>query len=166
MRPIRFVAATLAIATATVWVSAAGQQGQSATPGYLLPPKAIVDILDAAPPPTTDLSPTRDTLALIERASMPSLSELAQPVHATGRPAHQPAHQRSASRAAVALDHAEVDRRRQRTKVTVPPNPALTWLGFSPDGKRFAFTQQRDNGIEFWVGDSATGQAKSVTRRN
>ena len=45
----------------------------------------------------------------------------------------------------------------------MPPNPALTWIGFSPDGKRFAFTQQRDNGIELWVGDTATGQAKAVT---
>ena len=48
-------------------------------------------------------------------------------------------------------------------KVTLPPNPMLSWIGFSPDGKRFAFTQQRDNGIELWIGDSATGQAKSVT---
>ena len=39
----------------------------------------------------------------------------------------------------------------------------LSWIGFSPDGKRFAFTQQRDNGIELWIGDSATGQAKSIT---
>ena len=48
-------------------------------------------------------------------------------------------------------------------KVTLPPNPMLSWIGFSPDGKRFAFTQQRDNGIELWIGDTATGQAKSVT---
>ena len=25
-------------------------------------------------------------------------------------------------------------------KVTLPPNPMLSWIGFSPDGKRFAFT--------------------------
>ncbi len=48
-------------------------------------------------------------------------------------------------------------------KVTLPPNPALTWVGFSPDGKRFAFTQTRDNGIELWLGDTATGSAKAVT---
>ena len=114
MRPIRLVAVTLAIATATAWVSAQGNRAQSATPGYLLPPKAIVDILDAAPPPTTDLSPTRDTLALIERASMPSLARVGAASASAGRPAHQPAHQRSAPRAAVARDHAEVDRRWQR----------------------------------------------------
>jgi len=48
-------------------------------------------------------------------------------------------------------------------RVTTPPNPMLSWIGFSPDGKRFAFTQQRDNGIELWIGDSATGQARSIT---
>ena len=154
MRPIRFVAATLAIATATVWVSAAGQQGQSATPGYLLPPKAIVDILDAPPPPTTDLSPTRDTLALIERASMPSLSELAQPVHRlAGRrinPRTNGPHRAQLSRSITLKSIADGSEK----KVTVPATPALTWLGFSPDGKRFAFTQQRENGIElFGVGE-------------
>jgi dipeptidyl aminopeptidase/acylaminoacyl peptidase len=161
MRRIRFVAATLAFATATVWVSA--QQGQPATPGYLLPPKVIVDILDAAPPPTTDLSPTRDTLAVIERASMPPLSELAQPVlRLAGRrinPRTNGPHRAQVSRAITLKSIADGTER----KVTLPPNPALVWLGFSPDGRRFAFTQQRDNGIELWVGETATGQAKALT---
>ena len=39
----------------------------------------------------------------------------------------------------------------------------LSWIGFSPDGRRFAFTQQRDHGIELWIGDAATGQARAVT---
>ena len=58
----RLIALTIALATATAWISA---QTPTATPGYQLPPKEIVDILDAPPPPTTDLSPTRDTLAVI-----------------------------------------------------------------------------------------------------
>src|SRR5688572_32312034 len=49
--------------------------------GYLLPPKAIVDILDAAPPPTVELSPARDVVALLDRASMPTIAQLSQPMH-------------------------------------------------------------------------------------
>jgi dipeptidyl aminopeptidase/acylaminoacyl peptidase len=146
-------------ASATVWVSA---QSAPAT-GYQLPPKVIVDILDAAPPPTVELSPTRDVIALLERASMPTIAELSQPMlRLAGRRINPRTNgpfraqvSRSISLKTIA-DGAE-------KKVTLPPTPALTWAGFSPDGKRFAFTQTRDNGIELWLGDTATGSAKSVT---
>ena len=51
-----------------------------AASGYLLPPKVIGDILDAPPPPTAELSPARDVVALLERTSMPSIADLAQPM--------------------------------------------------------------------------------------
>jgi dipeptidyl aminopeptidase/acylaminoacyl peptidase len=156
----RLVALTIAVATATAWVTA--QQPQS-TATYQLPPQVIVDILDASPPPTPDLSPTKDTLALIERASMPSLSELAQPMlRLAGRrinPRTNGPHRAQISRSITLKSVADGIER----KVTLPPNPALTWIGFSADGRRFAFTHQRENGIELWVGDTATGQAKSLT---
>ena len=37
---------------------------------YQLPPRAVVDILDAAPTPIVLLSPDRQTIALLERRSM------------------------------------------------------------------------------------------------
>ena len=156
----RLIALTIALATATAGISA---QTQTATPGYQLPPKEIVDILDAPPPPTTDLSPARDTLALIERASMPALSELAQPVLRLGgrriNPRTNGPHRAQLSRAVTLKSIADASAR----KVTMPADPALSWIGFSTDGRRFAFTHQRDNGIELWVGETATGQAKAVT---
>jgi dipeptidyl aminopeptidase/acylaminoacyl peptidase len=160
MRRLRLTALAFSLIAATAWVSA--QQNPAATT-YLLPPKVIVDILDAPPPPTTDLSPAKDTLALIERASMPPLSELAQPVlRLAGRrinPRTNGPHRAQLSRGITLKSIADGSER----KVTLPPNPAISWIGFSTDGKRFAFTQQRDNGIELWVGDTATAQAKSVT---
>jgi dipeptidyl aminopeptidase/acylaminoacyl peptidase len=157
----RLLALTIAVVTTTTWSSA--QQSQPGAVTYQLPPKVIVDILDAPPPPTIELSPTKDTLALIERASMPALNELAQPVLRLGgrriNPRTNGPHRAQLSRAISLKSIADGSER----KVTLPPNPALTWIGFSSDGKRFAFTQQRDNGIELWVGDAATGQAKSLT---
>src|SRR5688572_6303229 len=156
---------SIAIAVFVVASSAvfAQTQTQPATSGYLLPPKEIVDILDASPPPTVEVSPSRDVVALLDRASMPSIAELSLPMHRiagirinprTNGP-HRAQLARSITIKAIA-DGAE-------KKVTLPPNPKLSWIGFSPDGKRFAFTQQRDNGIELWLGDSGTGQARSVT---
>ena len=47
---------------------------------YQLPPKAIVDILDAKPLPTVAVSPSRQEIALLERSSMPTIAELSQPM--------------------------------------------------------------------------------------
>jgi dipeptidyl aminopeptidase/acylaminoacyl peptidase len=157
----RLIALSIALTVTTTFTLA--QQPQSSATTYQVPPQAIVDILDAAPPPTTDLSPTRDTLALIERASMPPLSELAQPVlRLAGRrinPRTNGPHRSQLSRAITLKSIADGTER----KVTLPADPALSWIGFSADGKRFAFTHQRENGIELWVGDTTTGQAKSLT---
>jgi dipeptidyl aminopeptidase/acylaminoacyl peptidase len=160
MRYPRFLILTIALALGPVSLFA---QSQPATSGYVMPSKAIVDILDAAPPPTPYLSPTRDVLALLERTSMPSIAELAQPVlRIAGRrinPRTNGPHRAQLSRALVLKSIADGTEK----KVTLPANPMLSWIGFTPDGKRFAFTHQRDNGIELWVGDSASGQAKALT---
>ena len=135
----------------------------SAASGYLLPPKVIVDMLDAAPPPTAEVSPARDVIALLERASMPSIAELSQPFYRlagvrinprTNAP-HRGQRYRDLTLKVIADNSAR--------KVTLPASPKIEWIGFSADGKRFAFTNIRDNGVELWIGDSATGQAKSVT---
>jgi dipeptidyl aminopeptidase/acylaminoacyl peptidase len=155
---MRRIVIALAIVVGSVTLGA-----QAPTTGYLLPPKEIVDILDAAPPPTVELSPARDVVALLERASMPTIAQLAQPMHRLAgiriNPRTNGPYRAQLQRAITLKSIADGTEK----KVTLPQNPMLSWIGFSPDGKRFAFTQQRDNGIELWIGDSATGQARSVT---
>ena len=46
--------------------------------GYKMPPKAIVDIVDAPMTPRISISPDKHVL-LLERPSLPSIKELAQP---------------------------------------------------------------------------------------
>jgi dipeptidyl aminopeptidase/acylaminoacyl peptidase len=130
---------------------------------YQLPPKEIVDILDAPPIPTASVSPSGQVIALLERASMPTIAELAQPMHRLAgmrvNPRTNGPH-RAQTLKAIALrtiaDGTEIP-------VTLPPNPKLGWIGFSPDGKRFAFTQTRETGIELWMADSLTGQARAIS---
>src|SRR5687768_16293448 len=161
---------SIAIAVLVVASSAVFAQTQTppATSGYLLPPKEIFDILDAAPPPTVELSPSRDVVALLDRASMPTIAELSQPpmlrlagVRINSR-TNGP-HRAQLARAITLKTIADGPEKDTVKKVTLPPNPKLSWIGFSSDGKRYAFTQQRDNGIELRIGDSATGQARSLT---
>jgi dipeptidyl aminopeptidase/acylaminoacyl peptidase len=162
MRRSRLVAVAITLVIAPVWLSAQTQPRPAST-GYQLPPKVVVDILDAAPPPVTELSPTRDLIALLERASMPSIAELAQPVLRIGgrriNPRTNGPHRAIVFRTISLKSIAEGTEK----KVTLPATPMLSWVGFSADGKRFAFTQTRENGIELWVGESATGQAKALS---
>ena len=154
---LRLIVALLAASSTLV------AQTQPAASGYLVPPKAIVDILDAPPPPTVEVSPARDVIALVERTSMPTIAELSQPMYRLAgvriNPRTNGLHRAQLARAITLKSIADGAER----KVTLPANPKLSWIGFSADGKRFAFTQQRDTGIELWVGDTATGQAKSIT---
>ncbi|MEW6321837.1 MAG: prolyl oligopeptidase family serine peptidase [Acidobacteriota bacterium] len=162
MRPSRILVVSVALAAGSALLAAQGQP--QAPSGYLLPPQVVVDILDAPPPPVIEVSPTRDRVAVLERASMPPLSELAQPMHRlagerinprTNGP-HRAVTYRAITLTAIADGTA--------TPVTVPAqNPRLTWIGFSADGHRFAFTHTRDTGIELWVGETATGHARAVT---
>lgn len=64
----------VALAFAAAAALTAGLRAQSSPAqagGYQLPPKVIVDILDAAPTPTVIVAPTRQMVALVERHSMP-----------------------------------------------------------------------------------------------
>ncbi len=160
MRAMRLWIVGVALVSATTWPAAQAPQGG---PAYQLPPQVIVDILDAPPPPQVFVSPSGDAIALLERASMPPVAELAQPmlrlaglrIHPDTNGPHRAQYFRSIALKGVTSGDERV--------VTLPDNPRLSWIGFSPDGVRFAYTQTRETGIELWVGDTATGQAKSVT---
>ncbi len=78
MRPKRLACALAILAACSVCLVAQSQSARDS--GYLLPPKVIVDILDAAPIPTATVSPSRQMIALTERKSMPTIAELAQPM--------------------------------------------------------------------------------------
>ncbi|KAK1677774.1 hypothetical protein QYE76_038622 [Lolium multiflorum] len=56
----------------------AAQQDDEA-PGYRLPPKEILEIMDVPPNPSYYVSPRRDRIMFLKRRAMPPLSELAKP---------------------------------------------------------------------------------------
>jgi dipeptidyl aminopeptidase/acylaminoacyl peptidase len=164
MRNSLFAAIAVLVASTALHAQApSGSAPSAASAAYLLPPKVIVDMLDAPPPPTAEVSPARDVIALLERASMPTIAELSQPMHRLAgvriNPRTNAPHRGQRYRNLTLKVIADGSER----KVTLPPTPVITWIGFSADGKRFAFTNMRENGVELWIGDSASGQAKSIT---
>jgi hypothetical protein len=74
-----------AVITAFVLVGAShtvmlAQSAPALEAGYQQPPKVVMDIMDAPPPPTALISPTRQVIALLERTSLPGIADLAQPM--------------------------------------------------------------------------------------
>ncbi len=130
---------------------------------YLTPPKAIVDILDAAPIPVGTLSPTRDTLALAERRSLPPIAELAQPTLRLAGERINPRTNGPHRTPGITGFTFKTIATGEEHKTTIPGSAgagvSLLTIGYAPDGRHFAFGRSTSAGIELWVATVATGQA-------
>jgi dipeptidyl aminopeptidase/acylaminoacyl peptidase len=133
---------------------------QSDAPTYQKPPQAIVDIMDAAPLPGVALSPLRDVIALVPRRSMPSIAELARPWLGLAGVRIDPAN--SGPRGlptGTGITLQTIGTTTERT-IQVPADAHIALIGFSPDGRRLAFTDTRDTRIDLYVADVATGATR------
>jgi dipeptidyl aminopeptidase/acylaminoacyl peptidase len=129
---------------------------------YRLPAPEIVRMIDAPPPPRVSLSPRRDAMLLVDYEANPPLELLARPLHRLAGlriDATLGARQRASRNTRLTwLRLADGSRR------TVPL-PEGSFIGFpvwSPDGSRCAFTRDTENGVELWVADLTTGEAKAI----
>jgi dipeptidyl aminopeptidase/acylaminoacyl peptidase len=137
-------------------------QSPATTSGYLTPPQAIVDILDAAPLPLVEVSPARDVIALLPRRSMPSIRELSQPMLRLAgmriNPANNGPH-RAPGGTGITLRTIATGAERP---VAVPADARIGGVSFSPDGRRLSFTNTRETRIELHIADVATGRTRLV----
>ena len=158
MRTSRLVIAALL----TVGLAGSATAQSTADTRYLLPPQAIVEILDKPAPPEVMASPAQDVVAVLEPSPMPTIADLARPMLRLAGlridPATNGRHHARTYRSLVLKSTTDGAVR----QVTLPASPALSWLGFSADGQRFAFTQTTTAGIALWVGESATGRARAL----
>jgi dipeptidyl aminopeptidase/acylaminoacyl peptidase len=130
--------------------------------GYNKPPKEVLDILNAPVTPGASVSPTRDNILLSTNLRYPPLADLAQPMlRLAGRRINPASNSPHRFTYAVELslkriaDGSEV-------KIEVPPGSKISGIEWSDDGKHFAFLNTRQNKVELWVGDSATGKIRNL----
>ena len=149
---------------AAICIGVLAQAPAAAQTVYQLPPKAVVDLVDAKPLPSVIVSPARTEIALLDRASMLTIAELSQPMLRLAgsriNPKTNGPQQRSPGILGITLRRIANGK---EIKVTAPLKPNLGNVNFSPDGKRLAFTQTLASGIELWVADTATGAARAIT---
>lgn len=130
---------------------------------YKLPPQEVVDIVDAPPTPLVSMSPAGDTLALIERESMPSIAYLAEPVlRIAGMRITPGFNSRQVLSFSTGLSLKDMATGRLR-RVALPDGVKFTYPSWAPDGKTIALLRYVEGGIELWKVDVASAAAKALT---
>jgi len=129
---------------------------------YRKPPKAVLDVLNAPTTPVLSLSPTRAYAIQGQPVRYPPIAELAQPMLRIAgmriNPKTNGLHNTTFNSSLMLLKIPEGT----VIRIDLPPNPKLSGARFSPDGSRFAFTNTTTDGIELWIGDTATGKTHKV----
>jgi dipeptidyl aminopeptidase/acylaminoacyl peptidase len=141
----------------------AGALALSGAEKYQKPPKAVLDVLNAPTTPVLTVSPTRTHAISGQPVRYPPIAELAQPMlRLAGQrinPRTNGLHNTVFNSKLVVWKLPEGT----QTPVEAPAGGKLEGARFSPDGKRFAFTNTTTTaGIELWVGDTATGRARRI----
>jgi dipeptidyl aminopeptidase/acylaminoacyl peptidase len=130
---------------------------------YMQPPKNVVDVFDAEPLPQAMVSPSHQTMALISGRQHPSIAELAQPMYRLAGARINPKTNGPRVGGNIYAITLKTIATGAETKVTLPPQPRVSNVRFSPDGSHLSFLNTKDDAIEVWVADVATGAAKSVS---
>jgi dipeptidyl aminopeptidase/acylaminoacyl peptidase len=129
---------------------------------YQTPAGDIVAIIDTPPTPVASLGPGRRYIALVHYESHPPVAMLARPYR---------------SLAGLRIDPAIAGRQRTRRltgisvlsvadgalrPVDLPAGQSVSIPVWAPDGRRFAFTVDENDGIAVWVADAETATAAPV----
>ncbi|HEV3437580.1 MAG TPA: prolyl oligopeptidase family serine peptidase [Gemmata sp.] len=131
--------------------------------GYQRPPKAVTDILDVPPTPAVSISPTGDYLLLIQLSRYPSIEEVAAPqLRLAGLRIDPKTNGPARSGRVTGLTLVSLPGGEQK-KLSVPPDARFGFPLWAHDGKRFAFTNTKQDKIEVWVGEVATGDLWPVS---
>jgi len=131
---------------------------------YKLPPKEIVELVDAELTPSVSVNPTSDKMLLLERPSMPSIEDIASDELRLGGIRIDPkTNGPSRSRYNTNIKILNIDGTNEISLKGLPPNLKIRNVSWSPDGKKFAFTNTISDGIELWMAYVESGEASRLT---
>jgi dipeptidyl aminopeptidase/acylaminoacyl peptidase len=157
-RVVGFALALLMFVTLRPLGSASGQTQET----YKKPPPEILEVLHAPVTPQVSVSPTRDFLMLMEGVRYPPIADLAQPMLRVAglriNPKTNGPHRDSYLTSLVLVriaDGAEI-------RVALPERARPSLPRWSPDGRHFAFLNTVEDGIELWIGETATGRTRRL----
>ncbi len=149
-----------------VMVAGAVAQPESTTPaesGYRMPPQEIADLIDVPRTPLVSLSPDNRWILLAHYPSLISIEELAQPeLRLAGSRINPRTNGPSRGWYFTQLSLRSISGSPEREITGLPENAKLTNIRWSPDGKHIAFNHATADGIELWVADIKSAQARKL----
>jgi dipeptidyl aminopeptidase/acylaminoacyl peptidase len=130
---------------------------------YKIPPADVVKILDAPATPFVRVSPRGDALLLVDYTPHPPISLLARPVLRIAGVRIDPK-QHSAQRTTVYTGIGIIGTNDgKQIRVQLPKDPSVGLPAWSYDGKKIAFRRDTPQGVQLWVADARTGEAKQLS---
>jgi dipeptidyl aminopeptidase/acylaminoacyl peptidase len=130
---------------------------------YRTPPRVVVDILDAPLLPAVSASPDRSWLVLADRASMPAIAELAQPMlRLAGERINPATNGPHRDQRFTGLRFTRIADGMERT-VSLPSGTRVGMPIWSPDSRTVAFTVTRDSAVTLWAAAADSGPAWEVS---
>jgi dipeptidyl aminopeptidase/acylaminoacyl peptidase len=129
---------------------------------YKLPPKDVMDIVLASPPPQASINPDGTLIMLVESQSMPDIAYMSQPLLRIAGTRILP---KFNARQVTSFNTAFTVKTIADGKTLAIDLPEGAQLGtprWSPDGKAIAFLNYTNQGCELWVADTGSGKAKKI----
>jgi len=132
---------------------------------YQLPPKSIVDLVDAPSSPTVQFNKDGSLMLLLQAPGYASIEQVAQPVIGIAGIKVNPANNSTEGEVSGIYNTLIIKNVKtgKELKLTgLPANPRMTNITWSPDGSHFAFTNNTFKGVELWVADVKSLKAKKL----
>jgi dipeptidyl aminopeptidase/acylaminoacyl peptidase len=132
--------------------------------GFMMPPQAIVDLVDAPATPAISIGPGNRAIRLAQSPELPRLEDLAAHEYRLAGIRFDPV-TNGPSRVSYVTGITLTDINGQNSRVVtgLPENAKIRNMAWSPDGNKVAFTHTAQTGIELWVADVATATSRRLT---
>ncbi len=136
--------------------------GLSAQTPYKLPPKEVVEMVDAPPTPLVSASPTREALLFVDYQPYPSIAVVARPILRIAgiriTPSTSTRQHLTQYTGFTVQDLATL----KKISIKTPKGTTFGFPVWSYDGKSIAFTRDTEAGMELWIASTVTGEAKAL----
>jgi dipeptidyl aminopeptidase/acylaminoacyl peptidase len=138
---------------------------------YQLPPKAIIDLVDARPTPSVDVSPkdkdSKQWLLIEEISGLPSIADLAQPeLRLAGLRFNPKTNGPSRGRYITGLRLKMLPDGTEKVVAGLPPHAKIRFAAWSPDARHVSFINVSDDaadaGLSLWMVDVASAGARRL----
>lgn len=130
---------------------------------YQVPHQNIRELVEAPTTPSVTFTRSGDKALLLERPDYPTIVDVSQPVIGLAGLRLNPANTSSAvGSASTNIRVKDIKSGVENQIAGLPASARISNLSFSPDEQHIAFTHSTDTGVELWVADLRTFQARRL----